>query len=104
MAMLFQVNIEQVNGAAETEDGEGEHCKDRPDAAAPWVRIPVHNGGPEFIDPLFFISVPIEWGLNAACNVLRSLPTQQPERLLGGGTGKSISAVPSTRTLCESQT
>ena len=61
MAMLFPMNIEEVNGADKKEDCEGEHCKDRPDAAAPWVRIPVHHSGPEFLDPLFFISVPIEW-------------------------------------------
>jgi len=85
-AMLFQVNIEEVNNAAETESCEGD-CKDRPDAAAPWVRIPVHHGGPEFLDPLFFISVPIEWGLKCGlqCAPIALWQRDKPERLLGGG-------------------
>jgi hypothetical protein len=83
---LFQVETEEVNNAAQTESCDGD-CKDRPQSTAPCVRIPVHHGGSEILDPFFFIRVPIEWGLKCSlqCAPIALWQRNKPEWLLGGG-------------------
>jgi len=83
---LFQVKTEEVNNAAQTESCDGD-CKDRPESTAPWVRIPVHHGGSEILDPFFFIRVPIEWGLKSSlqCASIAVWQCNKPEWLLSGG-------------------
>src|SRR6266567_4290473 len=78
------MRTKDVDDTAQTKSCEGNCRQDRPKEISPPGGIPVHYGGSELFDPLFFFNVPIESGLKCGLHPLLVVlfELHEPKRLM----------------------